>query len=223
MKKVSDFSFVIFSFTLSFLCLYSCSNTQESKLVYTETNTIKQTVKEKEAEITWTFELEEDRLTQTINKNSMELGADVPYNKELYKISKQKKAPVYPSIENFGSLDTRNLRTSTKDKITQFCQAFCTDEHTGADTFFNRKYIFNYVFFLNDFNDGWKKNFSNTVPEASKLFTKWIFGEPFNGSEIIQIPVRFYSEYGTIDVTIYLSSSGNNEIYQITIDRWKKV
>ena len=76
---------------------------------------------------------------------------------------------------------------------------------------------------MNDFEAGWKKNFNEEIPEPSKLFTKWILGEPFNGADIIQIPVRFYTDYGTIDMTLFLSAYGSNEFYQITIDRWQKV
>ena len=222
MKKVSRLVFSISSLFI-LLSAISCSNSQESKLVYTESDTIKKSVKEKEQDITWTLELEGERLSQTINRNSMVLGADVPYNKEIFKINKKNHQPVYPSISNFGSLDTSNMRISIKEKVTQFCQAFTTENHNGADSYFERKYIFNYVFFLNDFEAGWKKNFGDEIPDADKLFTKWIFGEPFNGNEIIQIPVRFYADCGTIDMTVFLQANGNNGIYQITIDRWQKV
>ena len=50
-----------------------------------------------------------------------------------------------------------------------------------------------------------------------------MIGQPFTGNDIMQIPVRFYCNYGTIDVTIYMNPNGNNEFYQITIDRWEKV
>ena len=59
--------------------------------------------------------------------------------------------------------------------------------------------------------------------EKEGIFSKWIFGQPFTGNDIMQIPVRFYCNYGTIDVTIYMNPNGNNEFYQITIDRWGKV
>lgn len=54
------------------------------------------------------------------------------------------------------------------------------------------------------------------------LFKKWIIGEPFYGEKILQIPIRFYCNDGTVDVTLYLNKE-NNLIYQITIDRWEKV
>ena len=76
---------------------------------------------------------------------------------------------------------------------------------------------------MTDLEADWSKNFGKKLPEEGQLFTKWIYGEPFNGADIIQIPVRFYADCGTIDVTVFLNSTGNNEFYQITIDRWKKV
>ena len=222
MKK-AIYKNLIISIPLILFCIISCSNSQESKLVYTESNTIKQSVKDKEQDITWTTELEEKRLSQQIHRGSMKLGADVPYSKELYKINQKGQLPVYPSIAEFGSLDTTNLRPALKDKLDQFCTSFASEKHSGAESYFNRRYLFNYVFFVKDFEDGWKNNFKKEMPEESELFTKWIFGEPFIGADIMQIPVRFYADCGTIDMTVFLNSNGNNEFYQITIDRWQKV
>ena len=223
LKKLFSLKNIVFPFSVILICLISCSNTQESKLVYNaESDTIKQSVKDKEQGITWTQELEEERLSQRINRDSMELGADVAYNQEVYKISKKNQNPVYPSLSDFGSLDTSNLRNSVKQKLNSFCEVFADSEKSGADSYFSRKYIFNYVFFVNDLKDGWKKHFDKAYPEKSNIFNKWTFGEPFNGADIIQIPVRFYADCGTIDVTVFLSSTGNNEFYQITIDRWQK-
>ena len=202
--------------------IVSCKNNTESKLVYTENNTIKQNVKEKEQDITWTLDIEGDRLSKTINRNSIEIGKDVIFNKEIFKISKENQNPVYPSFEDFGSLDTSNMRLSVKNKLNEFCQAFIAENHSGADAYFSRKYIFNWIFFIQNFEDGWKNNFDSEKAK-NPVLTKWIFGEPFNGADIIQIPVRFYADCGTIDMTVFLISKGNNEIYQITIDRWQKV
>lgn len=218
------------------ITVFSCKNTSETKLVYTENDTIKQSVKEREQGITWTQELEKDRLSEHINRSSMELGSEVIYNKDLYKISKKNRQPLYPEFSDFGSLDTRNIRPSIKDKLNNFCKNLSSENHSGAEASFSRKYLFNYVFFVKDLEEGWKVHFEEDYPTPSKetkqkedeeasfeLFTKWTFGEPFVGSEIMQIPVRFYSTCGIIDVTVFLNSSGNNEFYQITINRWKKV
>ena len=231
MKKSLCYKFLIFSLFIFSTALISCKNTSETKLVYTESDTIKKSVKEKEKDITWTQEIEPKRLTEKITRSSMKLGSDVAYTKDLFKISNTNKAPVYPELSDFGSLDTRNLKSSVKDKLNNFCKSLSSNNHSGADSYFSRKYIFNYVFFVNELEKKKKNNFGKEYPremkeeksEESGIFTKWTFGEPFIGSEIMQIPVRFYATCGIIDITVYLNSSGNNEIYQITIDRWKKV
>ena len=243
MKKSLCYKFLIFSLFIFSTAIISCKNTSETKLVYTESDTIKKSVKEKEKDITWTQEIEPKRLTEKITRSSMKLGSDVAYTKDLFKISNTNKAPVYPELSDFGSLDTRNLKSSVKDKLNHFCKSLSTENHSGADSYFSRKYIFNYVFFVNELESEWKNNFGKEYPSVVKedkasskskdkkeektdesgIFTKWTFGEPFVGSEIMQIPVRFYATCGIIDITVYLNSSGNNEIYQITIDRWKKV
>ena len=236
MKKSICSYILIFSNLLAAASIISCKNTSETKLAYTESETIKKSVKEKEQSVTWTQELEADRLSERITRSSMELGSDVIYSRDLFKISKKAQQAVYPELVDFGSLDTRNLRPSIKEKLNNFCKSLSSENHSGADSFFNKKYIFNYVFFVNDLEKGWKTNFGKDYsknPVSDKTdksdteefaaFSKWTFGEPFFGSEIIQIPVRFYATCGIIDVTVFLNSNGNNEIYQITIDRWKKV
>ncbi len=205
----------------------SCKNAGETKLVYTESDTIKQAVLEKEQNITWTQELEGEVLTKKITRGSMQLGSDVAFNKELFKIASNQKKSVYPEYFDFGSLDTSLLQPKIKEKINQFCKKL-SSVTSDASSYFNKKYIFNFVFFQNDLKEGWKTNFNQDFPKSSEestvqLFEKWIFGEPFIGDLIIQLPVRFYTNCGIIDVTIFLNSGGNNDIYQITIDRWKKV
>lgn len=64
---------------------------------------------------------------------------------------------------------------------------------------------------------------NKVVNQKEKLFSKWLIGEPFFSEEIIQIPVRLYCKYGTIDVTLYLNRQKSNVINLITIDRWKKI
>ena len=61
------------------------------------------------------------------------------------------------------------------------------------------------------------------IIQKEKLFLKWIIGEPFSSEEIIQIPVRLYCKYGTIDVTLYLNKQKSNAVSLITIDRWNKL
>ena len=203
--------------------MISCSNSNESKLIYIENDTIKQAVKEKEQGITWTQEIEKERLIQKINGNMIQASPEVPYNKELFKITKSIQKSVYPSYSDFGSLDITNLKPEIKEKLNDFCKAFSSEAHKGASSYFHSRYQFNYIFFENDIEHNWQKNFNVKLPENSDYFNKWIFGKPFIGGDIIQIPVRFYADCGIIDVVVFLASTGNNDFYQVTIDRWKKI
>ena len=123
---------------------------------------------------------------------------------------------------------------------------FREDLKEGWEKKFNKD--FTHVFDYKDYDDEIKKNTDFNVPaseenntkddcenkqsiqseekkiiQKEKLFSKWIIGEPFSSEEIIQIPVRLYCKYGTIDVTLYLNRQNSNAVNLITIDRWKKI
>ena len=132
MKKSLRIYISLFFSVFFIISIIACNNSAETKLVYTENDTIKQSVKEREQGITWTQELEKERLTTRITRSSMEIGSDVPYNKELFKISKTMQAPVYPDLNDFGSLDTRNIRATVKDKMNNFCSNLSLENHTGT-------------------------------------------------------------------------------------------
>ena len=123
---------------------------------------------------------------------------------------------------------------------------FREDLKEGWEKKFNKD--FPHVFDYKDSDDEIKKNTDFNVPtseenntkddcenkqsiqseekkiiQKEKLFSKWIIGEPFSSEEIIQIPVRLYCKYGTIDVTLYLNKQKSNAVSLITIDRWNKL
>lgn len=218
--------FVFSFFALTAILVLSCKNSTETKIIDSETETLKEQVKNREQATTWTLEIESDRLSKKLT-----------YSKDYFKLTKSIQKPVYPELEDFGSLNTININPNIKEKINTFCTKLSEFKEAEIISLFSHKYIFNYVFFSQDFKKGWKENFGSEFPEPAEeskdeneeedekktLFTKWLLGEPFNGSNIIQLPVRFYCNYGTIDVTIYMNPNGNNEFYQITIDRWVKV
>jgi len=220
MKKVSIFLSIIF-----IILFLSCKNNTESKLSFTEENTIKNTVKEKEQSITWSKELEGDRLSEKVSSSNNKVSSEVIYNIDVVNILSDFQSPIYPEFENFGKLDTTSLSGAAKEKIISFCNGLADLNKQQLQSSFNSKYIFNYVFFLEELKNNWKNNFNEDFPEElkedEKLFSKWIIGEPFNGEEIIQIPVRFYCKQGTLDVTLYLNIKQQYSIYQAAISGWK--
>lgn len=231
-----NIKFIFFTSIFS-LFTFACKNNNEVKLTYTESDTIKEIVKEKESNISWTKEIEGNRLTESIMPEKNQISIGVVVNPDVLKIIPEFQEPVYPEYKNFGKLDTRLLKNIQKEKIEEFCNSVCKNPFDGPQNYIQSTYLFNYIFFKNDLILNWKTYFNEDFPLTEEyindciakeedydyLFSGFESGEPFIGLEIIQIPVRFYCNRGIVDVTLYLTNSSNNEIYQITIDRWEKV
>ena len=195
----------LFSFSMFFI---SCKNAAETKIVDIESNTVKNQVKNREQSITWTIEIEPERLTTPVPKGSYKIDTGVQFTKDILKINPDFQFKTFPQFSDFGSLDTTKLPPAVKLKLQEFCEHL-SKKSPEAVLLFNSKYVFSYVFFKND------------LPEDLKI-SRWLFGEPFFTEEIILVPVRFYCNSGFFDVTIYVKDDGANEFYQITLDRWEK-
>lgn len=294
---------------ISSLCFFSCKNSSDNKLAYTDVDTIKDIIKEKENNIAWTKEFEGTRLTDNIKTNK-NVSSSIAFTPNVLKIFSDYQDPVYPELLDFGKLDTSKLDDKSKTIINDFADKLSKNIYFGGESYFTTSFIFNYVFFTDEFVNNYKLNFNTEFPydkekinqysklvnekntlvkekeslenennstdakiidednknitdfeietkeidsiileeqkkeklkkieeidkkiskidkklskyNINKVFNKWIIGEPFYGEKILQIPLRFYCNEGTVDVTLYLNKE-NNKIYQITIDRWVKV
>ncbi|MCR5188812.1 MAG: hypothetical protein K6C97_07730 [Treponema sp.] len=253
----------------------SCKNASESKLEYSNQETIKESIRNKENEIAWTNAIEEEILSNPVLNDEKYTKSNINPSPDLLKINKNNNQAVYPDLNNFASLDTSLLTGKSKETVEKFAKALSTDIYVGPESFFDVKYRFNYLFFRNDLVSAWEKYFNKEFPyteedykevrkikeendriikkqkeveeakraakesgeefseeiknyKAEKLtkikeiqiFSSWIMGQPFIGPELTSVPLRFYCQEGTIDVTLYISNADNNTIYQITIDRW---
>ena len=109
--------------------------------------------------------------------------------------------PVYPEMENFGSLDIRNLKQSLKETVDNFSKSLSSNIYSGPETFFDEKYRFNYIFFKNDFISQWKKYFNQDFPYTEK-----------NDKEIVAIrQTQSTSQYS-------LRRASTNEISLMSLD-----
>ena len=293
----------IFVSTLLFIFIFpACNNASESKLAYTDKETVRDIINQKESEISWTKELDPERLSEKYSNDDLIDKETITFTPDIAKVLKNFDKKVYPELIDFGKLDTSALSYSVLDKVNNFCSAVSSDIYSGPETYFHSNYKFNYVFFKNDLIDNWEKNFSEEFPfsleyaneikekkqnndqinnkikniedklnkykewkeknenssviddessetesiseemvepeetledieklkkelveiEEVSIFTKWLIGEPFIADELIEMPIRFYYNQGTIDITLYLNQKKQNSIYQITIDRWCK-
>ena len=227
----------VFFYILFLLSLIACSNEGSSKLSYTDIDTIKEIIKEREDSVSWTKDIEAERLDKSLAADTALYDKEIKYNHQIAKLNRQKFAPVYPEYPEFGSLDTRLLSVKNKETVQNFCQALSDSFYTKPQNYFDNSYIFNFVFFREELVRDWPKNFEEAFPiekselaskneseeelEQSPLFSKWILGEPFISEEITQLPVRFYCNRGILDVTLYLNKKAL--IYQVAVERWEKL
>ena len=220
---------VFLSTVIAFSFITSCKNAADNKLSYSESETIKQIVKDKETSISWTKEIEGRRLTEQIVTAQNAVAEGTAVTPDLLKILPDASKATYPILEEFGSLDTTKLTESVREVITSFAKALSEDFYNAPQAYIASEYIFNYVFFRNDFMQGWQTAFNETFPakdneplQKQKLFSDVMIGEPFMSQKMLQIPVRFYCKHGSVDVTLYLTNQADYKIYQITINRWEK-
>ena len=123
-------------------------------------------------------------------------------------VKPQWAVPVYPSIEGFGSLDCAGIGTAQRNILDGFCSAIASD--TAADAFMTEAGNYSLVMFLADF----RTCFPEAAPGKKKI-TGWIYGKPFVSEELYQVPVRFKSAAGFLDIDLYLDGASMWKIDQI--------
>lgn len=150
-----------------FICLIAflfagCSDAPENKLSYTDVDTIKDIVLVRETNVTWTKEMEGGILTQTFPQAPV--SSDVNYNVETVQVLPSYKNAVYPSLGEFGSLDTSAFSDNQKKLVFDFCTAISENIFTGGNIYFQSKYTFNYFFFKKELQDKWEEKFEEPFP-----------------------------------------------------------
>lgn len=234
-----------FFISLIILILFACSNNTNSKLSYTDVDTVKNVIKNMEVDVSWTREIEGDRLVEKTEPKDR-VSENVSFDKNAILILPDVRTPVYPSLETFGSLNSSKLTDVQSATISGVCSAISKNIYSGPENFFNNKYQFNLFFFRKELIEKWTENFNQDFPVRAEdfvskneeplqegeeppelvlpdpIFNNWFIGEPFTGEGVSEIPVRFFSPNGTVDVTIYMNPNAENSIFQITINRWGK-
>lgn len=194
----------VFVISIISLILISCSNSPDSKIVFIEDDTLKNILINKESNVAWTSELEADVLSQNLTEfNYLAQGVRPTLN--LQRLEGGLKEPVYPQIQNFASLDFRNVPLALRQFINDFGTGLCSEDTAAAEKFFDSSYIFSYVFFRKDMED-----------LSIKKFDRYIAGRPFFLDETIRIPFRFYYEKRFKDVFVCIkNNSSDYKVYNI--------
>ena len=217
-SKVFCLSLLFFLFTFVFL---SCSNSDNKIVTFEEDKTIKNIISLKEEEINWTNEIEKDILSKDIS------SVDFIPNKDYISIEalesvKDFSEPLLPSLKGFGSLDTSSIPYSYYQLVLKTCDQMLKDPGKNIEVNFENDYLFNYVLFLYDLKSEWKKYFYKAYPEKGSVFTSYIIGMQNESFDLMQIPVRFYCNYGYIDLIFDIGQNKKDiKIQNIEILRWE--
>jgi len=154
--------------------LFSCSN---NDLIDSDENnpnnlnkdscTLKTVLSEKDENTIWTKELEPEILTYKIRDEDLIVGSNVDMSSEVLNLFSSRKTPVYPDLGNFGNLDTSCLTEYALSRINSFFQDVSENPYGEKNNYFESKYLFNYVFFLNDMRVNWNEKMGKSFPEKS--------------------------------------------------------
>lgn len=227
-----------------FSLLVSCSNSANQVQKTSDIQTLKSDASKLDSELSWTIDLEPERLTKSVNDDINFLN-DVQPNTQIISSIKNFKEKKYPELAEFGSLDDSDILPEIKKSLNVFFTAVSKNVDKEGISHFSSDYSMNYIFFIKDLAKGWNDKFNQTFPqielvekkeektknkknieksekkEYEQLFLEWIFGEPEFSDDLILIPARIFCKPGSIDVIMYVSSS-DSKILQININKWIK-
>lgn len=199
--------------------LVSCS-TPQSVVLTSQEDTIRSAVIDKNFNTNWTEEIEAEKLNRKINQQVQVLSNDFISTDFLNTITSLQPA-VYPEIKGFASLDCSSMDRILYDTVSEVCDVLCSGTE-NLETYFDTQYFYNCVFFIKDFNDEIKDKF-NDLKDSKRIFDKYYICKGFEGNELIQVPVRFYKDKETLDLSIYLTYHGGYKVIQIEILGWGKI
>ncbi len=222
MKKSRYF---IFTFLFS-ISLFSCSHQKDGGEETSDLYTIKSLVSQIENEAVWSVELEKERLTKTVKQEADFIPEGHTLTTENAKLSASLNPAVYPVFKDFASLNLSNIEYKYVENSEKLCRLLADWDQEKLFGAFPSNYRFNYIFFAEELQKGWKDNFGKKFPSSDEktllLFNRWILGQPARFDNLIQFPVRFYCNSGYVDVTLYMSPDKENTLYNIKIERWER-
>lgn len=201
------------------ILIFACSNNTPSKIISADENNLRDAINNKEKSVKWTSSLDEDRLSENIAKYE-EISGNVILSTDLMMVINKNTEKVYPYLENFENLNDSELQLPWINKVKLIIDALNTDVYSCPEEIFENKFIFNYVFFVNDLKDKWKENFGIEFNNDNSI-SKYLYGEPCVCEDIVQIPVKLFTEKGSVNIIIYLKNEQDYLINQIEINGWE--
>lgn len=194
----------------------SCSNMQQGKRLEDDEQTLRALTAELAESVPWTDELEGERLTATITTaDGIDRRVALSPLSFIAGTEQQDVAPVYPFLEQFGSLDTTLITQEVKDVLNGFCTAINRAEN--ADSFMASGCLYQLALFYRDArlekpqssDDGVATENADEETPAFTFFDSYFYGQPYVTGTMYEIPVRFVGKKRSLDVLIYLLKESN--------------
>lgn len=219
--------FMLFILSLFISFMFSCSNS--SRIDYSdEEDSLKNALEKKINSVSWTKELEENRLSSSISSvDSVEKNIRLTPSVFLNSRFSSELNPIYPYLEGFGSLNIAGFDSQIKLMAERFSDLLL--KGTVDDSFFNKEDVFELALFMKDLKDSWQDVFGEPYPSKEKdgeqaneanlesedaavledeseisLFDDYIIGEPFEMNSLYEVPVRFIrNDVGFVDIIFF--------------------
>lgn len=219
-----------------FLCamfFFACSNAQGIEIAHLTDETLRTVAAQKESELLWTRELESVRLTRDYSKN-IAASKDFTLSPAAMAVASTNSSSVYPSIPDFGSLDSSSLSVEMLTFLDAECENIALWQLERVKM--EQDSEFSLVLFKFDVEKRWKTAFFKPFPvsmsataetdsenqEPVKLFSDWIYGKPFFDGDTAAVPVRFENEDGILDVCLYVRTDASFCIRKIEIQNMRQ-
>lgn len=185
-----------------FILLFSnCSKTASNGdiIFIPEKDTIRNEAITRIKDSNWTSEIHESKLSKENSKKDIHgiFYSSVKLSSNLYIQAEKKK--IFPELENFGSLDTSNIDSTTKLEITKLINKIKEENITKTD-------------FLDGYNH--EKILMNYEFSKHQKISSYILGKPiFIEEDEISIPVQFSFINDKLNSVITFKKENN--IYKI--------
>ena len=206
--------FVLFS--LLYVLFFSCSNSQNTKLINIDSDTLKKKINKIDEDVIWTKDIEPEILSDMI-KPQDGLHPSILPNVQVLNVLNDTKNKVYPFFDDFGSLNDENVSSSLRTFLDDFFASIKEGFSENCVKLFSNEHLFSYVLFKNDIQNKWIEFFD----KEEILFTSYLIGEPFYFEDTIELPLRLYFQKGFVYLTIHILEKSGYKIYQIDINRWE--
>ena len=204
--------FFVFAVLFLSILFYSCSNSSSN--LQDEYITLQSTAENFLESTDWTDEIEGNILTQVV-ENKFNYEKTIKVSPEVISVCMEDNKPLYPSVNDFSSLDLSLFTLQQKNTVEEFCQ--CIVDGKAAENFMANSHVYALTLFLYDVQDITGMNYFASGDEE-KIFTGFLIGEPFVNENLVECPVRFFYTNGyeednysspSLDVLLFLSKNSS--------------